>query len=334
MRRLLAAPLLLALILGACDLHDPQATPPPEPVPDVAPRVAPSHTAGKSGAAHGTPALALAAYLDAVNAELAAAGLGVAVQKAEWVGRAEDRAEGQTVFANDRTLRLESQWVPGDARRDAQGPNLTHVVDATFAMANTFNLSPPIPAEAAIDASFATWDAVRCAALDIDKRPDVGINYSGLLTVGGQVGDPFYADISTVGFIPGSIFDTVLGPGASESVLGVTFTSVFIDPATGQPTDVDGDGYSDVAFKEVWYNDALAWSTDGGEGEDVETVALHENGHALGLEHFGRISITGKNGKLHVAPRAVMNAIILGLLRDPLGTDNGAYCGLYASWPS
>jgi hypothetical protein len=29
-----------------------------------------------------------------------------------------------------------------------------------------------------------------------------------------------------------------------------------------------------------------------------------------------------------------MNAAILGTLRQPLGTDNSAYCGNWAQWPN
>jgi len=84
----------------------------------------------------------------------------------------------------------------------------------------------------------------------------------------------------------------------------------------------------------VWYNDNFLWTTNANApGTDIETVALHENGHALGFGHFGKIFITNNNNKLHVAPRAVMNAIILGALRDPLGTDNASFSSVYGNWP-
>ena len=99
--------------------------------------------------------------------------------------------------------------------------------------------------------------------------------------------------------------------------------------------DINNDGYDDTALKEVWYNDDFLWTDSGNTGDaiDIETVALHENGHALGFGHFGKIFVTNGNGKLHVAPRAVMNAIILGTQRDLLGTDKASYNSIYGSWP-
>ena len=143
---------------------------------------------------------------------------------------------------------------------------------------------------------------------------------------------PQLNDINTVGFVPGALFDAVFGPGASTSVLGVTIPFVFID-ANGDPTDIDADGNADLAFAEIWYNADFRWTTSGtGSDIDIETVALHENGHALGLGHFGKIAVNTSSGKLQVSPRAVMNAIVLGTLRQPLGTDNGSFCQVWAAW--
>jgi hypothetical protein len=83
----------------------------------------------------------------------------------------------------------------------------------------------------------------------------------------------------------------------------------------------------------VWFNDALQYSSTGAAGRiDIESAALHEHGHALELGHFGKITGDPKTGKLQASPRAVMNAVLLGTQRSPLGTDNGALCGNYASW--
>ena len=269
-----------------------------------------------------------------LNEELAENGANFRIAYAETVTKnsGAKRATGQTIVANDRQKRLDAQWVPGDERRNANGNKLTYLVDQTWLPAN-FGTENEIDGEPAIDASFDTWNAVKKnAKLDIVKVPDTGEQPSSFFLGG----NPFLADISEIGFIPGILFEALLGPGASENVLGVTFTSVFVDEQ-GNPTDINNDGYADIAYKEVWYNDAFLWTNDpNGEGTDIETVALHENGHALGFGHFGKVFITGnkpKNTKLHVATRAVMNAVILGTQRTLLGTDKASYNSIYGSWP-
>lgn len=274
----------------------------------------------------------LQATLVAINAELAARGAGVAVRQADMVLAATaDPQRATTVFANDRTLRIGYRFVKDDPRRDTQGgvvrqASFTGLMNAPALGGGT------VPAKPAIDASFNTWSNVQCGKVTIENNAlPPGVFNSQILAIGGFINDPFASDINTVGFIPGSLFDAVLGPGASQSVLAVTFPFVFVDE-DGNPTDIDGDGNDDAAFAEIWYNAAFPWTNTGASGAiDIETVALHENGHALGLGHFGKIAVKN-NGTLQVAPRAVMNAIILGTLRSPLGTDNGAFCGNWANW--
>lgn len=269
--------------------------------------------------------------LQDINVKLAGQGLNIRLSYAETVTRKEDAqaATGQTIYANDRQKRLASQWVPGDERRMADDNNLTYLVYGPYAPAN-YGTSNQIDSEPAIDASFATWNNIKKnAKLDILKRPDTG-EFPSAIFAGGN---PFLADITEFGFLPGLYFDLVLGPGSSDTVLGVTFTFNFVDEA-GNPTDINNDGYADTALKEVWYNDDFLWKIEAtAAGTDIETVALHENGHALGFGHFGKISITGSNNKVHVSPRSVMNAIILGIQRDLLGTDQASYTNIYGSWP-
>lgn len=265
-----------------------------------------------------------------INRNLANRGLNIRLAYAETVTAAAGTVAeaGQTIYANDRQKQLSAQWVPGDERRFADGNNLNYLIYEPYAPAN-WGTSDEIDGEPAIDASFDTWNDIRKnAKLTIVKNPDTGVNPSAILG-----GDPFLADISEVGFLPGLYFELFVGEGTSDNVLGVTFTFIFIDEAEN-PTDINNDGYEDIALKEVWYNDDFLWSTGNSEtGTDIETVALHENGHALGFGHFGKISITDNNNKLHVSPRAVMNAIVLGTQRDLLGTDKASYNSLYGSWP-
>ena len=324
MKRLIISVALVALFATACD--DAATSPDPVAVPDGASEA----TFKRSGAA-GSSARRASAYLQGVNDQLAAAGADFAVVRAE-LALSPDAPPDQAllVFANDRTLRISSKWVPGDLRRDADGDNLTFLSYGPFALANG-----SIDSEPSVDASFDTWGSVQCGSLPLVKRADQGVFPSAVF----EGGDPFVADVVTLGFLPGFFFDLVLGAGASQNVLGVTFTFVFGSFDSGgnfTPSDVDNNGRDDTALKEVWYNDAFDWNVDGvtsATTTDIETVAFHENGHALELGHFGAIVGNTRSGKLQVSPRAAMNAIILGTLRSPLGTDNAAYCGNWARWP-
>jgi len=267
--------------------------------------------------------------LHALNQRLALEGAPYAVARVELsLAPNANPASPGVVFALDRTLRLTSRWVPGDARRLADGSNITYASFAPLMVANGAG-----PVSAAADAAFSTWNVVSCSNLPLVRRTLAPNVFPGaLFALPGFVNDPLAADVATIGFLPGAFFDLFLGPGASTEVLGVTFTFVFID-GNGDPTDIDFDGRDDTALKEIWYNNTFEWSTTGGGDADVETTMLHEDGHALELDHFGRVAVNTKTGQLIVSPRAVMNRFILGVLRTPLGTDVGGYCGNFSSWP-
>lgn len=97
------------------------------------------------------------------------------------------------------------------------------------------------------------------------------------------------------------------------------------------PTDIDGDGNLDYAFAVILYTSLVPWAIDA--DFDIETVALHESGHGLGQAHFGK-GFLSANGKLHLAPRAVMNATYSGIQQKLTGTDNAGHCSMWGSWPN
>lgn len=294
-----------------------------------------------SSATQTSPSL-VAAGLDALNRALAERGSTLRVARAEYVTVSEPTAAfaespNHVVFAADHQLRLDSRWVPGDPRRGGR-TDVSYVVSRALIGAPTSG-GGFLDAEPAIVASFDTWEGIGCSGLAIAQNPDT-YALPSLLLAGG---DPTLADIGEVGFVPGALLDAALGEGASDNVIGVTFTFVFIVPSTGAPTDIDHDNRLDTGFKEVWYNADMSWATSGvpSDGTDIQSIALHENGHALELGHMGLVHATFNQGRgndrlgiLHLSPRSVMGAFYLLPMRVPQRTDIGAYCGNYASWPT
>jgi hypothetical protein len=222
-----------------------------------------------------------------VNPELQAGNAAYSLHSAEFLTPDNVSEVGQTVFFNDRTKQLGAHFVPFDPRRGGRG-YITYTVDQTEGP-----IYGPTAADttAAIDRAMATWNAVHCSTIPITKLPDImGLDIGLVETQLGLPGQrPFFlADITHAGWLPASKLPF--------NVIGVTFTFIFVDPATGAPTDIDNNGKLDVAFRETYYNDRFFWSING--DVDVETVALHESGHGLSQDHFGKAFATDANGKI------------------------------------
>jgi hypothetical protein len=269
---------------------------------------------------------AVLALMRQANSRLRAQGLNVAVEQIEFftlgVGR-----------PGNRLHQTGSRWVANDPRRLADGDNITYLVDQSDGA--TASGLTSAQTEAAIDRAMATWNSdEKCLAnTDIVKRPDPGDDpdiFDGLLGFGG-IGFPFYADIVEAGWYPKAFFDAVGGPGGGDGILAFSVSFVFTDNS-GNPTDINGDNQADVALNEVYYNDNFG--NAGGSrpgnpwginialpGIDVETVALHENGHSLDLGHFGP------------PPAAVMNPVYAGIRHEPLAVDHAGMCAVWSSWP-
>lgn len=258
-----------------------------------------------------------------INEQLAASGQTLRVAQADLLLGPDAPVEmGTTVYANDRTKHLPYFWVPGDTRREADGNNLTYLVDESHAYAYTRASFPGVEYLGdRFDSTFAPWIALPCGNLNLVRRPDTGLDPS---IVDDGAGMWWLADIVVAGWMP-----------LPSGVLGVTYTFTFVDE-NGDPTDIDGDGRADTAFAEIWYNLDYYWAGDdprATDAIDLQSVGIHENGHALGIGHFGRIFMTNANGKIHFAPRAIMNASYFEPMQQLKGTDRASFCGNFASWP-
>lgn len=250
----------------------------------------------------------LLAWMGSVNEQLLAAGLNVAIEEIEFF----------TIGAGRPAVRIHQQsfrWVAGDARRLAAGDALTFMVDPTW----PGTIAPTEPATATeVRAAMGTWASEACLKkVPIFENPYPGgdVTFFDAFFCGGSLGFPFAADIVNAGWYPQVCF------GANTLAFSVSF--IFVNGATGVPTDINGDNYLDTALNEVYYNDRFNWGTGAPAIPtiDVQTVALHELGHSLGIGHFGP------------PPAAVMNPVYAGPRQSPLPIDHAGMCAVFGSWP-
>lgn len=260
-----------------------------------------------------------------INKQLLASGLNIAIAEVDFF----------TIGAARPSFRIHQQsfrWVANDPRRLADGDRLTYLVDMSDG--RTASGLGNTDTEAAIDRAMTTWQldpsfqkVTLLKRQDTNEDPDIYDSFFGY----GRFGNPFAADIVNAGWLPREFFEAAGGPGGGRGILAFSVTFIFTDDA-GVPTDINGDGYLDSALNEVYYNDTFGdrrtdragnpWAIDQAlPAIDVETVALHENGHSLGLGHFGP------------PPTAVMNPVYGGILQSPLSSDSAGMKTVWGSWP-
>jgi len=296
-----------------------------EPLPLEAP--APQSGVGALAKESGDPYVL--AKMHEVNDQLAGMGLSMAVESIEFFTIGEGRP-------SNRIHQQPFRWVPNDSRRLAQGIDITYLVDQSDGA--TASGLTNAQTEAAIDDALDTWDNIKALKkVDLVKRADSGADpdiFDAFFGFGG-FGNPFLADITSAGWLPRAFFEAVGGPGGGRGILAFSVTFIFGDEVNGVfiPSDINGDNYLDTALNEVYYNNTFGQAGTDRVGNpwginvplpgiDVETVALHENGHSLGIGHFGP------------PPDAVLNPRYAGIRQSPLSADKAGMEAVWSSWPN
>lgn len=314
-----------------------------------------------------TPEESLSGIIDKVNDALEAQGAQVRLFSADVMSRGRSGGHHhRTHWRNAKFNRMDAEFVPNDVRREPfSGPVVPGAIDdITFAIDQADAVPPKggltvAQTTGAIRRAMATWDSVRCSGLVLREIP--AHTSAGIVAwaLAGMPGGPFAApalaaDILHAGFRlnnwAGAFSPTLK---VHDDAIAVTFT--FVAGDGNGLTDIDKNSKADIIFQEIYYNADVAWKIDTrgrrdhddddddrrgrnrGHGDDdafdVQTVALHEAGHALSLEHYGTV-VERKGGRLDAKPEAVMNPVYTGTMQRLQKPDIAAHCvGGWKTWP-
>ena len=296
--------------------------------------------------------VAYSSVLASINARLAAAGAGYRVARAELRIAADgwNAVTSTVLVADDRARGYGAEWVKGDPRRGGR-TGVTYAFGSNSAIAPTtrnpdgtnVRLVPAADQSAYIDEGMAAWGSLQCSAKPFTRVAVPAGTDPDILDqlVLGQAPSQNYArpaDIVQAGWMPASWFRTLAGGTDGNSIIGITLSFGFTD-ANGNFTDIDRNRKADLEFSELYYNAGFYWGNGAPNVVDFFSIITHESGHALGLNHFGKVFITKSDAAdgitisdVKYAPYALMNAVyVTG--RDPLaGTDVSSFCSIWSSF--
>lgn len=243
--------------------------------------------------------------------------------RAEWMDLRAHQMQllsSGNVRAGGRIQPRAFRWVPGDPRRaSAQAGALTYLIDASEGLPSA-GITPE-QADLALSRAAGRWGEASCLQPAFERQSDLGVDPDLFDSVFGygERGTFPTADVVFAGFLPDAFFD-LAAPPSGDDVIALTVTFVFVD-RQGNPTDLDRDGYLDAALSEIYFNDRFSWSTEGVPGPpwmvDLESVALHEFGHALGIGH------------VETPPAAVMTPVYEGIQRELQPLDLANLCSVW-----
>jgi hypothetical protein len=292
----------------------------------------------------------VSAYLDTIDMRLKVAGLKLRVAKAEFIADTSVQFASQTVIANDRMRGFGAEWVPGDPRRDGR-IGTSYVFDPRQGSA-PFTRNPDgsglrqvqFPElEPYLEEGMSAWRGRTCSTAPI-ARVGLGANVDpdilDNLVFGSDGAGRTYSQVSDIvqgGWQSRNFFIALFGP-FGDGVIGVTFTFYFVDDA-GELTDIDRNGKADIGLAEIYYNTRFAWGASQAPNVvDFYSIITHETGHSLGLNHFGKVFVTKRDGAdgiqiadIKYAPKAMMNAVYVTGRSELAGTDNSSFCQIWAS---
>lgn len=134
------------------------------------------------------------------------------------------------------------------------------------------NVAPGRPVHDIIAASFGTWMSAPNTVVSVSEGPPVNISAES-------------ASPSNINLICFVCSDADFSKDANTLAVAITTT------ANG-PGESDGHGgttqfVGQIIKADILFNPSVQFSTGGGSGQDLQTVATHEIGHFFGMDHSG-----------------------------------------------